>query len=136
MWLDDEIVFFCSLDCSYIFKFDTSKISEYCALFPNESDRLDMVLISDRCSKGYYKNNEAGILSLFHDLIAMVNNSKEFNKSNVQFQPWRCADMMEKAIVGLMTTISNFHHLHQLAQYSNNINSKALLQCSADEEAL
>ena len=89
-------------------------VDEYCAMFPDDDDKLDFHVITARCARGYYNNSQVkggsstrdeGLLKLFADLQRMVANGKQFNEDNRDFQPWRLIDMMEKTILSLKNAI-------------------------------
>lgn len=78
---------------------------EYCEMFPDKVDRLDLHVISNRNKERHY-DGAGGLLSLFNDLERMCENGKAFNSSNQGFQPWTLVDMMEKTIENLKTTLA------------------------------
>jgi Bromodomain len=74
---------------------------EFCDMFPNMEDRLDLHEINRRCKRGKYEET-SGLASLFEDLTLMCTNGKKFNSGNVGFQPWVMVDMMEKTLLNIL----------------------------------
>lgn len=74
---------------------------EFCDMFPNMEDRLDLHEINRRCKRGKYEET-SGLTSLFEDLTLMCTNGKKFNSGNVGFQPWVMVDMMEKTLSNIL----------------------------------
>ena len=70
-------------------------------------------LVKEKCQRGLY-NDEDGIAQLLRDLYIMVRNAKAFNQCNVNFQPWRFADMFEAALDYLYEQLSKLYSLPKL----------------------
>jgi len=105
------------LDFGYIFELDLSSCSEYCELFPHVKDHLSFPKLRSFLAKGRYEDgNGRGVMTLFDDLQLMINRSKLFNQSNSQFQPWRCADMMDKALLDLKWELGQIHGIQSLTE--------------------
>lgn len=102
------------LDFSYVFKYDVSIIEEYCSLFPEEWNQIDLIVLKKQCDEGRFEGTDddhfSGLLLLFDELDVMVRNCKRFNDENCSFQTWRCADMMEEALFDLKESLSEAHN--------------------------
>ena len=114
------IFLLCRLDCAYIFKYQVSAIEEYCTMFPQPTDQIDLVKLQSQCKAGRFNDTQgkpfSGLLLLFSELDVMVRNCKEFNAVNRDFQPWRCADMMETELFDLQDELACIHHIDTLQE--------------------
>ena len=91
-------------------------------MFPDKMDQLNWSFIEKMEVEGRYESNgNNGLLNLFEDLQRMVDNSKQFNSSNICFLPWRCADMMDKALLDLRTDLGKLHGIEEIAQFSATV---------------
>jgi hypothetical protein len=112
------------MDFASVFLYKLTFNSEYCALFPNKDDRLDLHVISQRCTQGRYgdvkgdisrtstsatKVLSKGVMQLLEDLLHMTANGKRFNDANRDFQPWRLCDMVEKNVEHLKRSLVALH---------------------------
>ncbi len=100
----------CSLDISYIFKYQLPTIKTYVEAFPDPQDQCNLQDLGKMCQSGHFQSDE-GLTELFELLEKMVSNCKKFNHQNSEFQIWRLADMMEMEIYDLRRTLAENHHL-------------------------
>jgi len=107
--------YFRSSDFSDIFRYRVQQSDEYCAMFPNKDDQLDLHVISGWLNQGRYHGDRntpsavIGIATLFRDLDLMVLNAKRFNQCNAAFLPWRQADMAEHSLKRLRIELVAAH---------------------------
>ena len=95
-----------------MFKYNLAKNPEYCSMFPDKDDQLDLHTITRLCTQGRYSEADAiGITTLFRDLRAMAANGKRFNDENRGFQVWRLVDMLEKELTDLQVKLVETHNL-------------------------
>jgi len=107
--------YFRGLDFTDLFRYNVQSSSEYCEMFPNMEDQLDLHVINRWLNQGRYHGNRntpsasLGIATLFRDLDLMIANAKRFNQCNAAFLPWRQADMAEHALKRLRTELVAAH---------------------------
>lgn len=113
-----------------------SEVQEYLDMFPDKKDQLDLTVITSYCSKGRYETDRKGlgIVTLFDDLKRMVKNSKSFNQSNSGFQPYRCADMMEKELLDLAYDLGKCHNIKSLMNFATEAILLSQEECAEETE--
>ena len=125
------------LDFASIFAVQLSKNAEFCEMFEDEADQLDLRVLTKLCAQGRYSdadthsNNSSssssaaasgasgkkgtpresslGIMTLFRDLDRMVANGKAFNECNRGLLVWRMCDMVEKTLLDLKRQLADAH---------------------------
>ncbi len=111
------------MDSAYIFKQKVSSNPDFCKMFPDEIDQLDLKQLSLLHTQGRYKDDSpgsggasqhSGLLTLFRDIDRMISNAKCFNDCNRNFQIWRLADVAEKNILYLKQELSSRLQLPEL----------------------
>lgn len=90
-------------DYTSVFMYQLTQNEEFCEVFPDPADQLDLNVLDGRRERGLYQG--IGVNALFADLERMVANGKQFNSVNKDFQPWRLCDMMEKTVANLKDSL-------------------------------
>ena len=103
-----------SLGVAYPFNVPIADCPNYTTLFPSPDDQLTFHTIKTRITNNIYtpktalnrKNSNKSnvynaIHALFDDILRMISNGKEYNKTNKGYQVWRLADVMEKYVLRL-----------------------------------
>lgn len=142
-----------NLEFAKYFDLDMSDNIEFCAMFPDSADHINIPILNRRCKDGSYNAQEVetvrlsesslkslreaqekGLWTLFEDAFQMVRISKRFNDCNHDFQVWRSADMLQMALSDLMRDIAEIHSLPMLAAAASHYFA-TIEQESAMEEA-
>lgn len=126
------------MDFSYVFKYCVSEIPEYCKLFPNSNDHIDLHHLwrqyGTECPRNFTSGED--VVQLFNDIDKMILNCKTFNNTNRSFQPWRCADMMEMAVSDLKLALLEVYNLPNLAEVVNALKEETQMRLQCDIEEL
>ena len=101
------LLYLYKLDYADGFKICMQDVSEFCAIFPDQADQLDLLQLSTWCNNGKYSDGDGlGLSVLFADLYHMIRNAKQYNSSNINFLPWRLCDAFEATVNWLETSLS------------------------------
>ena len=97
----------------------TTNNPTYLPTIQQQKDHLDLQVLTKHAAKGRY-DGDLGIIALFRDLETMIANSKQFNKENSAFLPWRLADVLEKAVLSMKIYIAEERKIPSLRQALEN----------------
>ena len=103
-----------SLGVAYPFNVPIADCPNYTTLFPSTDDQLTFRTIKTRIINNIYtpktaltrkNSNKSNVYNaihlLFDDILRMISNGKEYNKTNKGYQVWRLADVLEKYVLRL-----------------------------------
>ena len=103
-----------SLGVAYPFNVPIADCPNYTTLFPSPDDQLTFHTIKTRITNNIYtpktpitrkNSNKSNVYNaiylLFDDILRMISNGNEYNKTNKGYQVWRLADVMEKYVLRL-----------------------------------